>query len=449
MLTPGKRFQLKEAATAMRIVLGTLQLHLNSRLGLFLAILAGLLASGSALCGGDPRFELESLRWIGTPRWVPQWTPDGNHIVFDGHGRGKSNDIYIVRSDGSELKRISASSGDYDIDSWPDISPDGSRVVYITSRHRFKGERKFEIETAKLDGSDRHRLTDNSVHDLYPTWSPDGAHIAFSRRNDQENLIVIAADGSDERTVFDAQTVDPGTLDLEDGSFITGMRARTCPVWSPDGEMVAFIGSTGVMGVIDKSVGPENPSTRIDTLSVLYTVGWDGQGLTPLFSAGSVDGFIPRGLAWSPDGRNITFMHYDRATEEWGLYAVGRDGAGLRKLAESHAESGSMSEAWTIHLYWSPRGDEVRFVMDGHLYVAKADGSGYRREATRPVEPWNPLMPLSPDGSRIAVVGGSGFHLATIAADGSDERRLVLRYTDGSLRAANPENKKCFVWICW
>ena len=76
----------------------------------------------------------------------------------------KSSAIYIVRSDGSDLRRISASIGEYDIDYWPDISPDGSRVVYSTSRHRSKrpSHRNYEIETSKLDGSDRRRLTDTA-----------------------------------------------------------------------------------------------------------------------------------------------------------------------------------------------------------------------------------------------------------------------------------------------
>ena len=88
-------------------------------------------------------------------------------------------------------------------------------------------------------------------------------------------------------------------------------------------------------------------------------------------------------------------------------------------------------------------GDEILFVLNGAMYVAKADGSGYREVAGAPYASW------SPDGSRIAMSGGSGFYLTTIAADGSDEQVLVYEYTDGSLGAANPKPKKCFLWICW
>ena len=428
---------MKGAATARLITSGILRPRLNPRLVLPLAILAGLMALGSTMCGGDPRFELESLRWLGTPRWVLQWTPDGDHIIFDGNERGKSGDIYIVRSDGSELKRISASSGGYAIDSWPDISPDGTRVVYTTSRHRTMRKRNFEIETSKLDGSDRRRLTENLVHDVSPAWSPDGSRIAFKNYKDGNEIVVMAADGSDKRNLSDSWTLHPGDFDLEEGSDVIVGGLSAGPVWSPDGEMISFVGDAHFRSY------PQGKNVDRDTLRVLYTVGADGEGLTPLFVAGSLEDVIARAFSWSPDGRELVFAHYNRATEEWVFYAIGRDGSGLRKLAEAHSRSRETSEYSVSNLYWTPGGDEIRFGLSGNVYFVKADGSGYGIGVPVGIGSW------SPDGSRIAVRGLSGTYLSTIAPDGSDERALVRRYTDGSLRAANPGNKKCLLWFCW
>ena len=413
------------------------------RLALPLAILAGLLTVGSTVSPfcTDPR-SVEALRLGGAPRLAPQWLPDAEHIVFDEYnpegGRRNSADIYIVRSDGSGLKRISASSGDYEIDSWPDLSPDGTRVVYATSRHRGSPKRNFEIETYALDGSDRRRLTKNGVHDLSPVWSPDGSRIAFRNLADGDEIVVMAADGSDKRNFLASRTLDPGDFDLEQGAVVAGGSVIAGPAWSPDGETISFVGSAYI----------EKPKDR-GKLSVLYTVGADGEGLTPLFVTDYEENLIASEFSWSPDGRELAFMHYDRATEEWGLYAIGRDGTGLRKLAEVHRRSSSTSHLSVSGLSWSPKGDEILFALligaPTNVFAAKADGSGFRGEELGEIGSW------SPDGSRIAIrnLPSSAANLGTIAPDGSDVRELVLRYTDGSLRAANPEDRTCLLWFCW
>ncbi len=47
------------------------------------------------------------------------------------------------------------------------------------------------------DGSDQTRLTNNAAHDYSPTWSPDGAKIAFtSYRDGNAEIYVMNTDGS-------------------------------------------------------------------------------------------------------------------------------------------------------------------------------------------------------------------------------------------------------------
>ena len=143
------RVQVKGGAAFWRIV------SLRLTLGLLLppALLFGLLTLGSSC---DERANYYFLRG------VPQWSPDGNHIVFDNYRNYDGiilGDIYVVRSDGSRLERIdgswlerlSVTSGTYDY--WPDVSPDGSRVAYTTSHGETEYLRNLEIETSKLDGS--------------------------------------------------------------------------------------------------------------------------------------------------------------------------------------------------------------------------------------------------------------------------------------------------------
>jgi len=47
------------------------------------------------------------------------------------------------------------------------------------------------------DGSNPIRLTDDPGQDSFPTWSPDGSHIAFaSDRDGNPEIYVMDADGS-------------------------------------------------------------------------------------------------------------------------------------------------------------------------------------------------------------------------------------------------------------
>src|SRR5215217_8067847 len=61
-----------------------------------------------------------------------------------------------------------------------------------------------DIWTAREDGANPHRLTDNRGDELYPRFSPDGKWIAFSsnRYGNNDVFVVAATGGAPRRLTF-------------------------------------------------------------------------------------------------------------------------------------------------------------------------------------------------------------------------------------------------------
>jgi Tol biopolymer transport system component len=114
---------------------------------------------------------------------LPAWSPKGDRIVFnrlakDSRFAYDEFDIYTIRPDGTDVKRLTDSEGN---DSHPSWSPDGNYILWSSSRFGFKDEAPLTIATpqpfAELfimnsDGSDQRPLTDNQYEDGTPSWQP-------------------------------------------------------------------------------------------------------------------------------------------------------------------------------------------------------------------------------------------------------------------------------------
>jgi hypothetical protein len=94
----------------------------------------------------------------------PAWSPDGRRLVFVGRVAGVI-DLYTVRPDGSDLRRLTA-----------DRSSEG-RPVWST-RGQIAFERDGGIWAVRVDGSGLRRV---AVRGRTPDWSPDGSRLVFER----------------------------------------------------------------------------------------------------------------------------------------------------------------------------------------------------------------------------------------------------------------------------
>ena len=155
------------------------------------------------------------------PSWDPSWSSDGTRIAFSSE-RDDNIDIYVMNSDGSDVQRI---TDDQALDRQPSWSPDDTKITFASAR-----DGNEEIYVMNTDGSDQTRLTNNLARDMNPSWSPDGDRIAFN-----SNLPDINAGLGEGHEIFVMSTNGSNLIRLTKSPDSNGS-----PSWSPDGAKIAF-----------------------------------------------------------------------------------------------------------------------------------------------------------------------------------------------------------------
>jgi Tol biopolymer transport system component len=240
------------------------------------------------------------------------------------------------------------------------------------------------VFVANPDGSALTKLGPDPA--ITPVWSPDGQKLAFISFG---VLSVMNADGSGVRQIF-----VPGDH-VAAYAYVVMMR------WSPDSQKLVF--------EVDYEAYCQNDYC---ILGQIWKVDADGSGPGKL-----ADGFGP---AWSPDGRRIAFggQQHDE------IYAIDSDGTHLTQVTANHQQIVSPPT-------WSPDGTRLAFASTGgafysEILLVNADGTGLVAIPPVGVEERGPQW--SSDGSRIAITAilssepGQDYVLVVMSADGSGRR---------------------------
>jgi Tol biopolymer transport system component len=190
----------------------------------------------------------------------PQWSPDGNHILFVLRRSGEMPKLYTISSDGGNLKQLLPESHAQTSASW---SPDGEFIFYGRDPYDEQQDMalyRFEIKSGrveKIPGSDT----------LYaPLCSPDG-HWLVTQTTASDRVLVL----------FDLKTGQRAHLSQHKADY---------PFWSPDSQYVYFNTlMNGPSGIFRLHV-PDGQETKVTD------VGFSTTGVFGRWSGLAPDGSI-------------------------------------------------------------------------------------------------------------------------------------------------------------
>ena len=395
-----------------------------------------LLAGGASAADRHPLTvdDLWAVKRVGAP--VP--SPDGRQVAYTvtaydvEENRGNA-DIWLLSLADGATRRLTTNKASDGAPAW---SPDGTRLAFVSKREGDSAAQAYVIPVA---GGEAERVTDLplGVSDL--KWLPDGKRLVFvshvvagaeapeetKKKIEAREKNKVKARTSEgrlfrawDRWVTDDEYPHLFVLDLETKKLtdlLPGSRryfgfqagAGSYDV-SPDGATLVFAAN---------STEAPHRTTNSDLFSV-PTAGGEVKNLTADNPAGDGD------PVWSPDGRTIAYGR-DVKADGWPDYT---------RLALLDVQSGRtrvLTEGWEASASswaWSP--DSRRLVFSAeqrarqNLYLLDLDG-GAPRELRRGGTLENPAFV---EGGRI-VFGEHSLNapaeLASVAADGSDHRRLT------------------------
>lgn len=314
-----------------------------------------------------------------------EWSPDGRGLAFTRDAGISVLDVATGQK--RTLWRRRGHEAKEDLE-W---SPDGRRILFVTQ----DSAGRWHLWLVNADGTKARIIardidiegigTGSSYRSL---WSPDSRKIAFSIGTLEHGQVVV----------HDVRTGVKRAL----WTGRKGDTAPDAPVWSPNGQKLAF-------GVRDRG---------------LFVVEGDG-GNPKLLTR-----LQPLDWLWTRDGREILAVVGNQrpGRYEQRLIAFAPGGAGRRRLARS---------ASVDRVALSPDGRTIAFDTESttrDIHMVNLDGTGERRRTATRHADWLPVrhpdLAWSPDGRRLGFLRGTDFDPAqwplwTVATTGNARRAVA------------------------
>lgn len=214
----------------------------------------------------------------------PAWSPTGEQILFNSNRDGEW-DLYFMDADGKNVRKVFAKSADRREPTW---SPDGKQIAYLKVD-------EWAIYTATINGKTIKKIANTGEEGGSPAWSPDGSEIVFTlagaveklgrRLTNSRQLRVVNINSGAARTLFTEQ-----------------MPTMENPVWSPNGEQLAF--SWTHRDLWDAEVH-KKWGKRVFDAQTIYIAERNGGEFQQIVSE---EGPATRDPAWSPLGDELLYI---------------------------------------------------------------------------------------------------------------------------------------------
>jgi Tol biopolymer transport system component len=284
--------------------------------------------------------------------YAPTWSPDGRRLAFlrtegDFEGGFKKVTLCVLDIESGQETVLAEVPSSWPIR--PAWSPEGTKLALLTfddgGTRRYWDDDTATLFLVKSDGGQETLVEGFHVYQTPPhppNWSPDGNLILF--HGEYEGIAGLFAIGQEGEVSI-----------LYKGYEVVS------PTWSPDGAQIAFINPMGnTIEVLDVQEGSTREVTHFapawvwelvwspDGRRLLYSAHFEGggselsvvdvgSGEVMVLDSGAESYF---GLCWSPDGSRIAFTRWSEGVPPT-IYLINADGSGLVKLVEE-----GWSPAW-------------------------------------------------------------------------------------------------------
>ena len=297
--------------------------------------------------------------------WMPPLPPPNEDLVFSSDRDG-NREIYAINADGTGLRNVTHTA------TWESelvASPDGTRIAFLCDLAGAAA-----LCTINTNGT-AERVVASDIHTDYRySWSPDSRRLVFTAFDGTHfNIAFVNSDGTNRVTLTSVEGLDP--------------------VWSPDGQHIAYWWSQGAYvmkvdgtGVVNAAYGGQHPSWSPDGTKIAYL---GGSEIYVMSANGSNQTQVSSGLypiqvwnqypiSWSPDSKKVVFSGYGPQSRD--VFVANADGTGQTNLTNDAFDcaGGRWSLDGRFITYMDFRGG------DGELWVMNADGSGKRNISQYP-----------------------------------------------------------------